>query len=91
MQATDFEIRCSSSDWQTEMNLSGIKTNQRSLRSELVRSDVKSRGLIIFAWFLFGKGNFVWVLVAAKLLHDWRPDVIPSPVDMGLFKIGTFI
>jgi hypothetical protein len=51
----------------------------------------KSRGLIILAWFLFGKGNFVWVLVAAKLLHDWRPDVIPSPVDMGLFKIGTFI
>ena len=51
----------------------------------------KSRALIIFAWFLFGKGNFVWVLVAAKLLHDWRPDAIPSPVDMGLFKIGTFI
>ena len=46
---------------------------------------------IILAWFLFGKGNFVWVLVAAKLLHDWKPDVIPSPVDMGLFKIGTFI
>jgi len=51
----------------------------------------KSRALIIFAWFLFGKGNFVWVLVTVKFLHDWKPDVIPSPVDMGLFKIGTFI
>lgn len=51
----------------------------------------KSRALIILAWFLFGKGNFVWVLVGVKFLHDWKPDLIPSPVDMGLFKIGTFI
>jgi len=61
--------------------------NEIAFRSGLY----KSRGLIITAWFLFGKGNFVWVLVIAKLLHDWRPDIIPSPVDMGLFKIGTFI
>lgn len=51
----------------------------------------KSRALIILAWFLFGKGNFVWVLVSVKFLHDWKPDLVPSPVDMGLFKIGTFI
>jgi len=51
----------------------------------------KSRGLICTSWFLFGKGNFIWVLLAVKFAHDWRPDLIPSPVDMGLFKIGTFI
>ena len=24
-------------------------------------------------------------------LHDLRPDIVPSPVELGLFKIGTFI
>ena len=52
---------------------------------------IKSRLVVIFAWFWFGKGNFVWVLVSVKFLHDWKPDLVPSPVDMGLFKIGTFI
>lgn len=51
----------------------------------------KSRAIICASWFLFGKGNFIWVLVSVKFLHDWKPDLIPSPVDMGLFKIGTFI
>lgn len=61
--------------------------NELGFRSGLY----KSRALIIIAWFLFGKGNFVWVLVSVKFLHDWKPELIPSPVDMGLFKIGTFI
>ena len=61
--------------------------NELSFRTGLY----KSRALIILAWFLFGKGNFVWVLVSVKFLHDWKPDLVPSPVDMGLFKIGTFI
>jgi len=61
--------------------------NEIAFRSGLY----KSRSLVILAWFLFGKGNFVWVLVSVKFLHDWKPDLIPSPVDMGLFKIGTFI
>jgi len=51
----------------------------------------KARSLVIFAWFLFGKGNFIWVLVAAQFLHDARPDLFPTPKDLGLFKIGTFI
>jgi len=51
----------------------------------------KSRALIILAWFLFGKGNFVWVVMGAKVLHDMRPDLIPTPQDLGLFKIGAFI
>eukprot|EP00316_Scyphosphaera_apsteinii_P009844 CAMPEP_0119309390 /NCGR_PEP_ID=MMETSP1333-20130426/15261_1 /TAXON_ID=418940 /ORGANISM="Scyphosphaera apsteinii, Strain RCC1455" /LENGTH=255 /DNA_ID=CAMNT_0007313351 /DNA_START=48 /DNA_END=815 /DNA_ORIENTATION=+ len=51
----------------------------------------KSRFVVVVAWFLFGKGNFVWILVAAQFLHDLRPDVVPTPKDMGLFKIGTFI
>ena len=33
----------------------------------------KSRALIIIAWFLFGKGNFVWVLVSVKFLHAPPP------------------
>jgi hypothetical protein len=51
----------------------------------------KSRFVIVVSWFLFGKGNFIWVLVAAQFLHDARPDIFPTPKDLGLFKIGTFI
>ncbi|KAL1528349.1 hypothetical protein AB1Y20_009703 [Prymnesium parvum] len=51
----------------------------------------KSTILIIVGWFIFGKANFIWILVGAKVLHDWRPDIIPSPVDLGLFKIWGII
>jgi len=46
----------------------------------------KSRALVIFAWFMFGKGNFVWILVGAQFLHDARPDLFPTPKDLELFK-----
>lgn len=35
----------------------------------------KSRAVVIFAWFWFGKGNFVWILVFARTLADVRPDL----------------
>jgi len=35
----------------------------------------KSRAVVIFAWFWFGKGNFVWILVMARALADVRPDL----------------
>jgi len=35
----------------------------------------KSRSLVIVAWFMFGKGNFVWILVMARALADIRPDL----------------
>jgi len=47
----------------------------------------KSCFLFIVGLFFFGKANFIWVLVGAKFLHDWQPDTIPTPKDMGLFKI----
>jgi hypothetical protein len=50
-----------------------------------------ARFAIIVAWFLFGKGNFVWVVVFAKFLNDARPDLFPTPQELGLFKIGAFI
>ena len=61
---------------------------------DLVRFAVglfKSRFVVIVAWFLFGKGNFVWVLVAAQALHDIRPDLFPTPKDLNLDKIGFFV
>lgn len=51
----------------------------------------KSTILIITGWFIFGKANFIWVLVTVKWLHDIRPDVVPSPVDLGLFKIWGIV
>ena len=51
----------------------------------------KSRMLVIIAWFVFGKGNFVWVLVAAQALHDIRPDLFPTPKDLNLDKVGFFV
>lgn len=51
----------------------------------------KSTILIIVGWFIFGKANFIWILVWVKVLHDWKPDLIPSPVDLGLFKIWGII
>ena len=51
----------------------------------------KSRTLVIISWFVFGKGNFVWVLVAAQALHDIRPDLFPTPKDLNLDKIGFFV
>jgi len=50
----------------------------------------KSRFLVIIAWFVFGKGNFVWVLVFAQALHDIRPDLFPTPKELGLDKVGFF-
>ena len=50
----------------------------------------KSRFLVIIAWFVFGKGNFVWVLLFAQALHDIRPDLFPTPKELGLDKIGFF-
>jgi len=51
----------------------------------------KSRFLVIVAWFIFGKGNFVWVLVACQFLHDARPDLFPTPKELNLDKIGAFV
>lgn len=51
----------------------------------------KGRALVIFSWFIFGKGNFVWILVAAQFLHDARPDLFPTPKELNLDKIGAFI
>ena len=51
----------------------------------------KSPFLVIISWFVFGKGNFVWVLVAAQALHDIRPDLFPTPKDLNLDKIGFFV
>ena len=48
----------------------------------------KSRFLVIIAWFVFGKGNFVWVLIFAQALHDIRPDLFPTPKELGLDKVG---
>ena len=50
----------------------------------------KSRFTVIIAWFIFGKGNFVWVLVFVQALHDVRPDIFPTPKEAGLDKIGFF-
>jgi len=70
----------------------GLVTSEGEFNELAFRSGLyKSRALIIFAWFLFGKGNFVWVLVGAKFLHDARPDIFPTPAELGLFKIGAFI
>ena len=38
----------------------------------------KSRSLVICAWFMFGKGNFVWILVIARALADIRPDLFAA-------------
>lgn len=38
----------------------------------------KSRAVVIFAWFWFGKGNFVWILVIARTLADLRPDLFAA-------------
>lgn len=38
----------------------------------------KSRAVVIFAWFWFGKGNFVWILVIARALADIRPDLFSA-------------
>jgi len=46
----------------------------------------KSRAIVVLSWFLLGKGNFVWILVAAQFLHDARPDLFPTPKDLDLFK-----
>ena len=51
----------------------------------------KSCVLFIVGLFLFGKANFLWILVGAKLLHDWRPDLIPGPKELGLFKIWGIV
>jgi len=48
---------------------------------------MKSCILFIFGLFFMGKANFIWVILAVKFLHDWKPDVIPGPYEMGLFKI----
>jgi len=51
----------------------------------------KSRFVVIIAWFWFGKGNFVWVLLSVQALHDFRPDLFPTPKDLNLDKVGFFI
>ena len=35
----------------------------------------KSSFVVIASWFMFGKGNFVWILVFARALADVRPDL----------------
>ena len=37
------------------------------------------------------QANFIWVLVGVKFLHDWKPDLIPGPKEMGLFKIWGIV
>ena len=51
----------------------------------------KSRAILVVALFFFGKANFIWILVGVKLLHDYRPDIIPGPKELGLFKIWGII
>ena len=51
----------------------------------------KSTILFIVGLFFFGKANFLWVLVGVKLLHDARPDIIPGPKELGLFKIWGIV
>ena len=51
----------------------------------------KSTIIFIIGIFFFGKANFIWVLVGVKLLHDWKPDLIPGPKELGLFKIWGVI
>lgn len=51
----------------------------------------KSCILFIVGFFLLGKANFIWVLLGVKFLHDWQPDVIPGPKEMGLFKIWGIV
>ena len=51
----------------------------------------KSCVLFIVGFFLLGKANFIWVLLGVKFLHDWQPDVIPGPKEMGLFKIWGIV
>lgn len=51
----------------------------------------KATILFIVGIFFFGKANFIWVLVGVKLLHDWRPDIVPGPKELGLFKIWGII
>jgi len=51
----------------------------------------KATILFIVGVFFLGKANFLWVLVGVKLLHDARPDLIPGPKELGLFKIWGII
>ena len=51
----------------------------------------KSRVLVVLSWFLLGKGNWVWVLIAAQALHDARPDLFPTPKELDLFKIFAIV
>lgn len=51
----------------------------------------KSCILFLVGLFLFGKANFIWVLVGVKFLHDWKPDLIPGPKELGLFKIWGIV
>lgn len=69
--------------WVTESG----ELNELNFRAGLY----KARGLVIMSWFLFGKGNFVWVLLCVQFLHDWRPDLFPTPKELNLDKIGAVI
>lgn len=60
-------------------------------RSRFLTGLAKSRFVVIIAWFWFGKGNFVWVLLAAQALHDLRPDIFPTAKELGLDKVGFFV
>merc|ERR1711920_937937 len=51
----------------------------------------KSRGIVVASWFMFGKGNFVWILVFVQFLHDARPDLFPTPKDLDLFKVFAIL
>jgi len=51
----------------------------------------KSTILFTVGLFLFGKANFIWVILAAKFAHDFRPDLIPGPKELGLFKIWGIV
>ena len=51
----------------------------------------KSCILFVIGLFLFGKANFLWILIGVKLLHDWRPDIVPGPKELGLFKIWGIV
>merc|ERR1712032_1636285 len=51
----------------------------------------KSRGIVIASWFMFGKGNFVWILVAVQFLHDAKPELFPTPKDLDLFKVFAIL
>ena len=74
-------------DARKDAMLSGGGFNQVGFRVGWSKSCI----LFIIGLFFLGKANFIWVILAVKFLHDWQPDTIPGPKEMGLFKIWGIV